>query len=59
MGKPTGGTPSATHLPTQAEMERMIVFDGTPHEISTAVLRGGAVGGEPAIFRNADPKKVG
>ncbi len=32
----------ATHQPTSAEMEEVIVIDGTPEEIAAAVLRGGA-----------------
>ena len=32
----------ATHQPTKAEMEEVIVIDGTPEEIAAAVLRGGA-----------------
>ena len=33
---------AATHQPTKAEMEEVIVIDGTPEEIAAAVLRGGA-----------------
>ena len=34
--------PPATHQPTKAEMEEVIVMDGTPEEIARAVLSGGA-----------------
>ncbi len=37
----TARKPPETHQPTKAEMEEVIVVDGTPDEIAAAVLRGG------------------
>lgn len=42
MREATGRKPPATHQPTKAEMEEVIMIDGTPDEIAAAVLRGGA-----------------
>lgn len=42
MRESTGRKPPATHQPTKAEMEEVIVIDGKPDEIGAAVLRGGA-----------------
>ena len=38
----------ATHQPTKAEMEEIIVIDGSPDEIAAAALRGGAPRRGPA-----------
>ena len=42
MQETTGRKSPATHQPTKAEMEEVIVIDGTPDEIASAMLRGGA-----------------
>ena len=46
--------PPATHQPTKAEMEEVVVIDGTPEEIAAAVLRGGATRREPKENNRAD-----
>ena len=40
-------SPPAIHQPTKAEMEEVVVIDGTPNEIAAAVLHGGARRKEP------------
>ena len=42
MRESAGRKPPATHQPTKAEMEEVIVIDGTPDEIAAAVVCGGA-----------------
>ena len=42
MRESTGRKPPATHQPSKAEMEEVIVIDGTSDEIAAAVLSGGA-----------------
>ena len=42
MRESTGRKPPATHQPTKAEMEEVVVIDGKPEEIAAAALRGGA-----------------
>ena len=41
-------SPAASHQPTKAEMEEVIVIDGTPEEIAAVVLSGGAPPRVPA-----------
>ena len=40
--------PPATHQPTKAEMEEVVVIDSTPGEIAATVLHGGARKKEPS-----------
>ncbi len=44
----------ATHQPTKAEMEEVVVIDGTPDEIAAAVLRGRARRGESREDRRTE-----
>ena len=37
----------ATHQPTKADMDEVIVIEATPDEIAAAVLKGGAERREP------------
>ena len=59
MQESAGGKTPATHQPTKAEMEEVIVIDGTPDRIAKAVLSEGMPRREPKTGNEADPQKTG